>query len=30
VAAHDGRVPGNGDPRRLAFQILHPQFRACE
>lgn len=30
LAAHYGQVPGNGDPRRLAFQILHPQFRASE
>ena len=29
-ADHDGQVPGNGDLRCLAFQILHPQFRADE
>jgi phosphoglycerol transferase len=30
LAAHNGQAPGNGDPRRLSFQILHPQFRTGE
>lgn len=30
LADNDGLVPNNGDRRRMAFGILHPQFRAGE